>query len=287
MSERRDTIDTVVLSVIAPCYNEEGNIDALADRTLAVFDEMGVSAELILVDDGSADKTWDRIQRRTETDPRVRGVRHESNLGMERGWLSGYDASNGELTCLIDADLQNRPEDIAKLYKSYLRDLPDIVQAVRHLSGGPKRIHLFSRGLNFMLNAAFGTQLRDNKSGFVLCRRDVLAGILKHRYRYRYFQSFIGVAAHARGYTTLEVDTQFDQRLAGSSFLGRFPVKVSLRILVELMKYRVEVWTSAGEPSILRWVRRLLTPAPRTARLEQRKPELLPPGLAGTASGEL
>ena len=287
ITDHQDTLDAVVLSVIAPCLNEEGNIDALTDRTLAVFDEIGVSAELILVDDGSTDATWQRIERRAAADQRVRGVRHESNRGMEQGWLSGCAVSQGDLTCLIDADLQNRPEDIAKLYKTYIRELPDLVQAVRHLSGGPKRMQLFSRGLNFVLNATFGTQLRDNKSGFILCRRDVLVGILEHRYRYRYFQSFIGVAAHATGYTTLEVDTQFDQRLTGSSFLRRFPIMVSLRILGELLKYRIEVWTAAGEPRLFTWLRRVFRRASWPARAERREPELIPTGLAGTASGDL
>ncbi len=281
-----DTSNGVVLSVIAPCFNEEGNVDPLVDRTLAVFNEMGISAELLLIDDGSRDATWDRICRRRDSDHRVRGVRHESNLGMESGWLSGHEASRGELICLIDADLQNRPEDIAKLYKAYLRELPDVVQAVRHLAAGPKRIHLFSHGLNFLLNRVFSMRLRDNKSGFILCRRDVLADILRHRYRYRYFQSFIGVAAHARGYATLEVDTRFDQRCAGRSFLGRFPIMVSLRILLELLKFRAEIWADHGEPRVVRWVRRSLRRASWSASTGRSTPEILSPGL-GTAHGEL
>lgn len=232
----------VTLSVIGPCFNEEGNVDALVDRTLAVFDEMGTVAELILVDDGSRDATWELITRRVEQDDRVRGVKHHRNGGIETAWKSGVETSQGHLVCLIDADLQNRPEDIPLLYKAYLREVPDMVQAVRHATGLAKKRQLFSRGLNLLLNTAFGTKLRDNKSGFILARRDALLSMLRHRYRYRYFQSFIGVAACARGYLIAEVDTVFDARGAGKSFLPRFPITVSARIVWELAKYRYETW---------------------------------------------
>jgi phenylacetate-CoA ligase len=233
---------STVLSVIAPCLNEQKNIDVLADRTLAVFDEMGVAAELLLVDDGSSDGTWERIARRAALDARVRGVKHPRNRGMEHAWRTGLRAASGELVCLIDADLQNRPEDIPKLYKAYLEELPDVVQGVRHPVAGARQRHLFSRGLNVLLNLAFRMRLRDSKSGFILCRRDVLADLLRHRLNYRYYQSFIGVAAGLKGCTIVEVDASFDRRNAGQSFLGRFPIAVSLRVCWELLKFRIENW---------------------------------------------
>lgn len=240
----------ITLSVIAPCFNEEGNIDTLADRALAVFDGMGTIAELILVDDGSKDATWDLIAKRASLDERVRGIKHERNGGIETAWKSGVEASEGHLVCLIDADLQNRPEDIAALYKTYLREVPDMVQAVRHATGPARKRQVFSRGLNLMLNLAFGMKLRDNKSGFVLGRRDVFSNILRHHYNYRYYQSFIGVAAGARGYLIAETDTVFDAREAGKSFLPRFPIAVSAQIVWELVKYRYETWSWSGRGAI-------------------------------------
>lgn len=232
---------SVVLSVIAPCLNEESNIDVLADRTLATFDELGIEAELVLVDDGSTDDTWRHMTARTQLDERISCVRHEVNRGMEAAWRSGAAAARGQLICLIDADLQNRPEDLIKLYKQYLRELPDLVQAVRHPVAGVTRCRFFSRGLNWLLNFVFGTKLRDNKSGFILCRRDVFHGILRHRKEYKYFQSFIGVSAVLRGYSIAEVDTDFDPRHGGTSFLSRLPIGVSLRTFWELLRFRAEL----------------------------------------------
>jgi phenylacetate-CoA ligase len=105
----------------------------------------------------------------------------------------------------------------------------------------------FSRTINAFLNTAFGTSLRDNKSGFMLCRREVLEHILTHRYGYRYFQSFVGVAALARGYHVIEVDTAFDLRQRGASFLPRLPVLPSGRILWELLKFRIETLLPEGK----------------------------------------
>lgn len=227
------------LAVIAPCFNEELNVDPLCARMLAVFDGLPVAAELVLVDDGSKDETWARISEAAERHPRVRGVRHEKNKGIVGGWLSGLANARAPIVCLIDSDLQNRPEDIPRLYAAFVEKRPDIVQAVRHPKGNLSRF-AFSKGLNALLNVTFGMRLRDNKSGFILCRREVLASILADAPGYRFFQSFIGVSAGARGYRIEEVDTEFDERNAGVSFLSQFPVMVSLRIVQELLRYRVE-----------------------------------------------
>ena len=232
----------VGLSVIAPCLNEQDNVGVLAERVGSTLSTLRVSAELILVDDGSTDETWLRICEQSARDPRIGGVRHGSNQGIEAAWRSGLSRATGEFVCLIDADLQNAPEDIARLYQALVgSDSADLVQAVRRPAEGVRRLAYFSRALNVLLNVSFGMRMRDNKSGFILCRREVLADLLTHRYRYRYFQSFIGVAAGARGYRVAEVDTVFHQRHAGRSFLSAFPIGVSLRILAELIKVRVDL----------------------------------------------
>jgi len=234
------------LSVIAPCYNEAGNIPDLVRRILTALECVQGNGELVLVDDGSADGTWEAIVGRGMADTRVRGVRHTLNQGIECAWRSGLGALRGRLVCLIDGDLQNRPEDIPRLYASFVKGGVDLVQAVRRASAELHRHRVFTRGLNFILNLAFGSRLRDGKSGFVLCNRDTLSLLLAHRFHYRYYQAFIGAAAVARGLRVAEVDTAFEPRRHGQSFLARFPLRVSLRILWELIKFRVEAWMSPG-----------------------------------------
>ncbi len=233
----------VELSVIAPCFNEEHNVETLVRRMLATFKASGIRGELILIDDGSRDRTWERITAAMEAHAEVRGVRHIKNRGIEGGWLSGLDNAQAEVICLIDSDLQNRPEDVQLLWETYKREGTDIVQAVRHPEGLESRRLVFSSTLNVMLNLSFGTRLRDSKSGFVMCRKDVFRAILDHKFKYRYFQSFIGAAAGVRHFTVAEVDTKFEQRRAGQSFLAGFPVKAVVRIVWELAKFRYETLT--------------------------------------------
>jgi phenylacetate-CoA ligase len=230
------------LSVIAPCLNEEGNVHELVSRTLQTFDVAGITGQLVLVDDGSTDTTWTRIQTCAARDVRVVGVRHPRNRGIVSAWLSGLDASSGHRICLIDSDLQNHPEDIATLAAAHVNPTC-VVQAVRHPSRGVRRLYYFSRSLNFLLNSAFHIRLRDNKSGFVLCRKEVLAAILEHRFTYKYFQCFIGVSAAALGLEIVEIDTPFDDRRSGQSFLPRVPLGPSVRIVWEILKFRVETFS--------------------------------------------
>ncbi|NUP10443.1 MAG: glycosyltransferase family 2 protein [Polyangiaceae bacterium] len=235
------------LTIIAPCFNEDMNVHPLVARMLAMFETLPIDAELILVDDGSRDATWQKIQEEQAKHDRVRGFHHEKNKGIVGGWRTGLAGSRSPLVCLIDSDLQNRPEDIPRLYDAYESERPDLVQAVRHPKVNKNRI-AFSKGLNFLLNATFGMHLRDNKSGFILCKREVLDAILADADGYRYFQSFIGVAAGVRQCRIVEVDTDFDARHAGESFLSNFPIQVSLRICKELLQYRVDTLRNRREP---------------------------------------
>ena len=242
---REELMSSRELSVIAPCLNEEGNVDRLIGQTLQTLDEHGIEGEIVLVDDGSVDGTAERVQSHADRDARVLCVRHPSNRGIVSAWISGLEASSGRFVCLIDADLQNRPGDIARLYAAHQFG-NDLVQGVRHPSQGARRLLLFSRALNVLLNAAFLTHLRDSKSGFILCRRETLTAILTHRFWYRYFQCFVGASAAHHGCRIVEVDTIFDDRRAGESFLRRVPLGVSLRILWEILKFRLETLPLAG-----------------------------------------
>src|SRR5262249_21418196 len=101
----------------------------------------------------------------------------------------------------------------------------------------------YSRGLNHLLNSVFSMDLSDNKSGFVMASREVMTDILSHRGKYFYWQSFIMVAAHAKGYSYREVETMFEERRQGISFLEKTALKASARSFVDIgvaaWEYRV------------------------------------------------
>jgi len=228
--ERRDPLK---LSVIAPCFNEEGNVAPLSKRVLAALERAGIDGELILVDDGSSDRTAELAAATAAFEPRVRVVRHPVNRGIVAGWHSGVQAATGELVVTIDADMQYRPEDVPRLLQRFEQGGVDAVQGRREQQ--PERTLLrraLTAGLSVLLNLAFGTRLRDNKSGFVLAPRAVWLRLLDQAGGFRYFQHFIGIAMTALGLRIAQVPIVFDPRTAGLSFIER-PFNFALKALTD------------------------------------------------------
>ena len=222
------------LSVIVPCFNEEENLAPLVRRLDAAARQEGIETEIILVDDASRDGTRREIEREAAARPNVVGRYHEANRGIVGGWRTGLDAARGKYVATIDADLQYLPEDVPRLYEEARRSDGDLVQGYRRFTKENHFIrHFLSVGLSLFLNLLFGMRLKDIKSGFVLYRREVFADILDYRRNYDYFQHFITIAAHAKGYRIRQVPVTFERRLAGESFITR-PVIFSLRVLKEI-----------------------------------------------------
>jgi phenylacetate-CoA ligase len=237
MSER----SACELSVIAPCYNEAANLPELVERVRLLFARRELAGELILVDDGSSDATAEVMARLAADHAFVVVCRHATNRGIAAAWRTGLGQARGQYVCLVDADLQYQPEDIDRLYRELRFSHADVVQGWRSSIGRIRDSRwILSRVLNVLLNACFGMRSRDNKSGFVACRRVILEEVLSHRFRYRYFQTFITVAARARGYTIREVETLFESRRQGRSFIGSVPVGVIWWVLVDLIKAVLE-----------------------------------------------
>ncbi len=230
------------ISIIAPCYNEAENIPELTERVLRVFDNIQVNGELILVDDGSTDSTKKVIEKEIARNPnRVRGFFNKKNGGIETAWRSGLTFAEGYLICFIDADLQNLPEDIARLWRFYWSQNTDCVQGWRSSIGRDNETRYYvSVVLNALLNLLFFMRAKDNKSGFMLARKDVMNNILQHQFTYSYFQTLIRVAAHAKKYTVGEVETLFEKRKAGKSFLSNLPIKVIVLTFVDIFKAFIE-----------------------------------------------
>ena len=227
----------VELSVVAPCFNEADNVRELVGRLNAMFARREVRGEVVLVDDASTDATPTVLRDLAREVPNLVVCTHDRNRGIEAGWRTGLRAAHGTYACFIDADLQNPPEDVWRLYQELLFTRADLVQGIRStlVRERDSRYYL-SRGLNVLLNALFGMRAPDNKSGFVLGRKEILEDVLRHRFRYKYYQTFIRVAAHFRGYTVRDVETLFEKRLAGESFMARFPLRVVSGVFIDLAK---------------------------------------------------
>lgn len=234
---------TPTVSVILPCLDEADNVPLLVEAFLEASAECGVTTELCFVDDGSSDGTADRVREQASKIDgsalvSIRLVCHDVNRGIAAAWRTGVADATGTYACLFDADMQNDPRDVYRLLARLEDSRADLVQGTRSTLGQKGLRLRASRVLRAILNLAFGSRLKDPKSGFMLGPRFVIGDTVAHRKRYRYFQSFLGVSALSKGYRIAEVETRFRQRGAGSSFIvGRWGVfKVSMGALLDVPK---------------------------------------------------
>ncbi|MFC1666948.1 glycosyltransferase family 2 protein [Candidatus Omnitrophota bacterium] len=222
------------LSVIVPCFNEEDNVDRIVSEILALFKHNGIKGEVVLIDDGSHDKTKVKIEGLSSRFENVIGISHSRNLGIVETWHSGLKNSRGRYVVTIDADLQYSPQDIMLLYKEIIADGYDLVQGWRRESLDKHLFRKFlSRILSFMLNILFFTWISDIKSGFVIYKRETFFRILKYRNRYKLFQHFFILCAIKEGCRFHQIPITFYPRLKGESFIKK-PILFSFQVLSDI-----------------------------------------------------
>ncbi|MFN7065580.1 MAG: glycosyltransferase family 2 protein [Aquificaceae bacterium] len=149
------------LSVVIPAYNEEDNIPILYKRLKGVLESLGRSYEIIFVDDGSRDGTWESLRAIAQGDKRVKLIRFRKNYGQTSAMYAGFEYAKGEAIITMDADLQNDPEDIPRLLEK-LEEGYDIVSGWRKDRKDP----FLSRKLpsmiaNWIISKATGVELHD------------------------------------------------------------------------------------------------------------------------------
>lgn len=239
------------LSIVAPCFNEEDSLHVLCERIDKALTFSKIDFELVLVNDGSRDSTLETIKLLAGTKEWIKVVNHHENLGIAAAWASGVNNASGDYICLIDADLQNLPEDIPRLFQHLIASKSDFVQAYRsEIDRKDKTRFLISKIFNFLLNTIFGDHARDNKSGFLIGPKFALEEILTLNVgkRYFHFQSLIRPAARSRGYSFTEIETLFAERHAGESFLkGIKTYRTIIESFLDLIVGAIKIGRGKGD----------------------------------------
>lgn len=207
------------LSVIAPAYNEEDNIEPLVREVEAVFATMQSPGELLIVDDGSTDQTVERCIGLMDGRPWLRLVRLQRNAGQSAAFHAGIRASRGSLIAMLDADLQNDPADIPRLVEALHETGADWVQGHRARRNDRNTlVRRFSSGVGRWFRSAFlGDTIRDTGCSCRVFRREVG---LQLPLQYRGMHRFMPIYAHRLGYTVIERDVGHRPRHSGEAKYG-------------------------------------------------------------------
>jgi glycosyltransferase involved in cell wall biosynthesis len=206
------------LSVVIPLYNEEESLPELAAWIKRVADREAYRYEIIMVDDGSTDKSWEVIEKLSAAMPEVRGIKFQRNYGKSAGLYVGFEAAVGNVVITMDADLQDSPDEIPELVAMIRDEGYDLVSGWKKKRYDPILTkNLPSKLYNWTVRRMTGIQLHDFNCGLKAYRKAVIKSIEVYGEMHRY----IPVLAKWAGFKKItEKVVQHQERKYGVTKFG-------------------------------------------------------------------
>ncbi|MDO4198870.1 MAG: glycosyltransferase family 2 protein [Erysipelotrichaceae bacterium] len=210
-----------LLSVIVPCYNEEEALPLFYEETVKVLNTLeDVDYEIIFVDDGSKDKTIDKMMNLSREDKNVKYFSFSRNFGKESAMYAGLYNADGDYVVIMDADLQHPPVMIAEMLNAVKYGEYDVAAARRVTRDGDNKITtFFARTFYKIINSISEVEMMDGAGDFRLMRRNVVDAILSMSEYYRFSKGIFSWV----GYKTYWIEYENVDRVAGTtswSFMG-------------------------------------------------------------------
>ena len=203
------------LSIVVPLFNEADSLTDLVDQIDEVIRKSGYSGEVLLVDDGSTDSSWERVRSVHERLPIARGLRLRRNFGKATALATGIAAARGSIIVTMDADLQDEPAEIPRLIAT-LEEGYDAVSGWKQLRRDPWTKTIPSRIFNTTTRILSGIPLHDFNCGFKAYRAEAA----KSLHLYGELHRFIPILLEANGYRMTEVPVAHHRRTFGVSKYG-------------------------------------------------------------------
>lgn len=204
-----------MLSIVIPVYNEVESLDELLSEITEVATAEGYEWEVVFVDDGSRDGSWDKIQQIAAVDEHVRGLRFRRNFGKAAALSAGFQTARGDVVVTLDADLQDDPHELPRLLAA-LGEEKDVISGYKQRRLDPWHKVYPSRVFNWMVSRLTGVQLHDHNCGMKCYRREVLDEVRLYGEMHR----FVPVLAAARGFRVGELVINHRPRQHGYSKYG-------------------------------------------------------------------
>ena len=206
------------ISVIIPAYNERESLPELSAWIARVMQEHAFSYEVIFVDDGSTDGTWQTVQELAAVDPRIHGICFRRNYGKSAALYCGFARAEGDVVFTMDADLQDSPEEIPEMYRMIVEEGNDLVSGWKqHRQDNALTKNLPSKLYNATARRITGIKLHDMNCGLKAYRKEVAKSIEVYGEMHRY----IPYLAKNAGYTRIaEKPVHHEKRKYGKSKFG-------------------------------------------------------------------
>jgi polyisoprenyl-phosphate glycosyltransferase len=218
------------LSIVVPCYNEEGCIGALHDRlTAAARAAAGNDYELVLVNDGSADRTWPMMRQLAQQDPHVLAINLSRNHGHQLALTAGLDLCSGNTILIIDADLQDPPELLSPMLEAMRESEADVVYGVRRSRRGETAFkRATAHGFYRLLSRATDVDIPLDAGDFRLMSRRALDALLAMPEQARFIRGMVAWI----GFRQIPFAYDRDERFAGET---KYPFSKMLRFALDAL----------------------------------------------------
>lgn len=204
-----------MLSAVVPVYNEEESLDKFYPRLTTVLPKIDKDYEIIFVDDGSTDNSLEIVKRFAKQDKHIRIFSFRKNQGKSEALTYGFKVAKGEYVVTLDADLQDRPEEIENLLKK-AKEGYDLVSGWRKNRKDSIIMKLPSKFFNFVMSAFWGVHLHDYNCGLKLYTKDAIKSLNLYGGMHR----FIPLLVSEKGFEVTEIPVIHEPRRYGKSKYG-------------------------------------------------------------------
>ncbi len=206
------------ISVVVPLLNEAESLPELHDWIAKVMQSNSYSYEIIFIDDGSTDNSWERIEKLAKKDNRVKGIRFQRNFGKSQALHAGFEMAKGDVVITMDADLQDSPEEIPELFNLIKKENFDLISGWKKKRYDSKiRKNLPSKLFNAAARKTSGVKLHDFNCGLKAYKNEVIKNIDVYGEMHRY----IPVLAKNAGFEKIgEKIVQHQARKYGTTKFG-------------------------------------------------------------------
>lgn len=206
---------TVNFSLVIPFYNEEDSLTELHDKIIEVMRHMKMSYEIIFIDDGSTDKSADIIKKLSLKNSRISLIQFVRNYGKAAALAAGFEAATGKYVVTMDADLQDDPAEIPRLWEKIESGF-DLVSGWKKVRHDPFSKRIASKVYNFFTSIFSGIRLHDFNCGLKLYRKEVVKTLRIYGELHRY----LPVIAYRSGFRVTELPVKHHPRKYGKSKYG-------------------------------------------------------------------